>query len=78
MTRKSYPSILGFRLPIENAGGGYVIAEATVSGKKKDAVFQCALEACRILDRSGMLKQSNQGKWRLQKYNGSLKKKITK
>lgn len=49
------------RLPIENAAGGFIVAEATISGKKKEAAHHCALEACRILDRAGLLKQSNQG-----------------
>ena len=39
-----------------------MVAEATVSGKKKEAVAACALEACRLLDKLGELRKANHGK----------------
>jgi len=48
-------------LPLDGSNGAPVIAEVDAKGKKKEIMVQCALKACQILDKYGVLRKSNQG-----------------
>ena len=52
-----------YRLPLETPTGEPLYAESTVKGRKKEAIVQCALEACRLLDAYDVLRGNTQGMW---------------
>ncbi|XP_041420147.1 kanadaptin isoform X2 [Xenopus laevis] len=45
------------KLPVDDASGKQVVAEAVHSGRKKEASVVCSLEACRMLEMRGLLRQ---------------------
>nr|CAB3266293.1 kanadaptin [Phallusia mammillata] len=45
-------------LPVDTPTGKPIFAEASVTGKRKEAMVHCALEACRIMDRHGLFKRT--------------------
>ena len=60
--RATFYYLLCIRLPIDTSSGEPLFGEATVVGKKKEAVLACAAECCRLLDIHGLLRQSQHGR----------------
>ena len=45
-------------LPFEGTSGSTLVAEVKVAGNKREAEIACALEACRLLDQHGLLRET--------------------
>ncbi|XP_071996035.1 kanadaptin [Engystomops pustulosus] len=45
------------KLPVDDSSGKQLTAEVVHTGKKKDAMRLCCMEACRMLDMRGLLRQ---------------------
>ncbi|XP_066451509.1 kanadaptin isoform X2 [Eleutherodactylus coqui] len=45
------------KLPVDDSSGKQLVTEVVHSGKKRDAMRLCSLEACRMLDMRGLLRQ---------------------